>query len=125
MKGRGHSDRSRRRGKIGWHRNWLLVLQGPRSRLPLPMEPSCKCDFQHMECRRIGLPKLSHTKLIFTRRDLGTFGDLPGKEMHVNMFHNAAVPCWLLGSAYCACLEQMYFVPCSPCTEILAETLLL
>lgn len=74
-----------------------------------------------MERRTPGLPKLSHTKLIFTRRDLGTLGDLPGKETYVNMLHNATVMrkgSWT--APYCARLEQMYMVPCSPCIGRLA-----
>lgn len=61
--------------------------------------------FQQMECRRLGLPKLSYTKLIFIHRDLGTFGDLPGKETYVNMPHNATVTWWFLDDAL-LCLSR-------------------
>lgn len=97
-------------GKIGWHRNCMLLLQGSQSALFLWCCLHASVIFQHMECRRIGLPELSHTKLIFTHWDLRTFWELPGKEVYVNIPHHAKddtgapelFPC-------CAHLQQMSF----------------
>lgn len=63
--------------------------------------------FQHMEYRRVGLPELSLTKLIFTHWDL-TFGELPGNEIYVNVPQNTRDNTVALELfAYCAYLRQM------------------
>lgn len=123
-KRKGHGDRSKRQRK---EKDLVRTEFGCWCSKDLKVGSRFQCSlnasviFKQMEGRTQGLPKPSHTKLIFTRRDLGTLGDLPGKETYVNMLHNARVMregSWT--APYCARLEQMYMVPCRPCIGRLA-----
>lgn len=80
--------------------------------------------FQHMECRRIGLPKLSHTELIFTHRDLRifflrtTWQAILWTFLITQKIVEQLLNYFLIVFPSRRCL----FVPCIPCTDILAAT---
>lgn len=88
------------------------------------MASSCKCDLSAYGRERERPPKRSHTELIFTQRDLGTFFEnyLAKKYMWTFLTRQKIVE-WLLNSFLLVLLSnRCLFVPRIPCTDLLAGT---